>query len=222
MIDSLINLYENENTINSKYHQVFYTLQKNDVQSAENLFDTIPDLFYLTAYQQAYHQAMEDYIDYLANIIQNEENIIAPDSAQVEILEELASLESSMPSVYARNILLACGKIDYSEPIYLPNLNKSSFQSDQDFQHTIKNDFSQSLKVYPSPANDFVIVEFSLSTLDGKIVIHDVTGKDVRVFKLNNQRDQIIVNVSDLKPGFYFVSLYSGSHPIASSKLTIK
>jgi len=52
----------------------------------------------------------------------------------------MVSLESGIPSVYARNILLSCGKIEYKEPIYLPDYNKSSFQINEDSEYTIKND----------------------------------------------------------------------------------
>jgi len=65
VVDSIIALYQNENTVNAKYHQVFYNLQKNNTQTAMNLIDTIPDMFTLTTSQQASHQAMEDYITFL-------------------------------------------------------------------------------------------------------------------------------------------------------------
>jgi hypothetical protein len=220
--DSLIGLYANENTLDAKYHQIFLALEEGEVITAENLFDTIPELFNLTAAQLQYHQEMEGYIDYLADVIQEEENISDPDSTEIVSLENMVSVKSGLPMVYARNILLACNKTEYTEPIYLPDITKSAIQTDNEFKITKSMDTQASLRIYPSPADNFIIIDFKLDKTGGNIAISDAAGREVKVQHLNKQRDQVIVDVSDFKSGLYIVSLYSGNHFMTSSKFTIK
>lgn len=77
--------------------------------------------------------------------------------------------------------------------------------------------------IFPNPAeNDFVNVQFNSSSKEVMLNIIDLTGKLVYTdifYNQNNQNQQL--NISDLNPGLYIISLQSGNSRI-SKKLIVK
>jgi hypothetical protein len=60
--------------------------------------------------------------------------------------------------------------------------------------------------IYPNPAKDHFFIDHSF--VDGSIRITDVQGKLVQETMITNER----INISNLKPGFYFVTVIKGAY----------
>jgi hypothetical protein len=61
-------------------------------------------------------------------------------------------------------------------------------------------------EVYPNPANEFLTIETKSGFATAQI--YDIQGRKLQQFNLNNSKEQI--NISDLKPGMYIVSVMAG------------
>ena len=65
----------------------------------------------------------------------------------------------------------------------------------------------QSFLVYPNPANDEIIIEFSLDSKPKLIVLFDAFGK--QVYKIiPDESGSHIINTSDVNSGIYFLKLF--------------
>lgn len=92
-----------------------------------------------------------------------------------------------------------------------PNLYWASLTSMED--HEIKSFFS----IVPNPANDFIRINSRQGDFfNGDLSIRDVCGKLVLQQRMNRQEE---INVSDLMPGIYFVSLSFGDKQLELGKL---
>jgi len=62
------------------------------------------------------------------------------------------------------------------------------------------------LKVYPNPAKDYIIVEYTLNSNsdDVSIDLYDISGKRIRSIKVDNTHDWLVVPLTDLPGGNYF------------------
>lgn len=74
---------------------------------------------------------------------------------------------------------------------------------------------------FPNPFVGSTKVEYSLPTQNGKIVINDITGKQVQILSLNNA-EGIVEFGNDLKSGTYFYSLYSDDKMISRNKMIVQ
>src|SRR4029078_52972 len=74
-----------------------------------------------------------------------------------------------------------------------------------------------SLRAYPLPAKDQVTIEHAV-TGKGTLSITTTDGRLVKQMDVKPDLDQSIINISNLKAGFYIVRFVNGSH-IESIKL---
>jgi hypothetical protein len=81
---------------------------------------------------------------------------------------------------------------------------------------TVEVEQTPTLSIVPNPANDFIRVNAGLGVeATGEIIIRDVCGKQVVQQRLNKGEG---IDVSDLKPGIYFVSLAMEGRQVALGK----
>jgi|688.fasta_scaffold119039_2 hypothetical protein len=81
---------------------------------------------------------------------------------------------------------------------------------------TVEVEQTPTLSIVPNPANDFIRVNAGLGVeATGEIIIRDVCGKQVVQQRLNKGEG---MDVSDLKPGIYFVSLAMEGRQVALGK----
>jgi hypothetical protein len=217
-LDSLALLFASDNTLSSKYRLAFLYLGKGDVTEGTAVLATIPSQFGLTSQDLTSHQAIVDYYTLLAAMPQG---IFEADSAQLEQIHNIASNVPGEASVYARNILLALDKTAYNEPILLPDLYKSA-EAVEAYENLLNTGQPPSLKVYPNPSKDYVIIEFLTTDLENAMIeITDSNGRSLNNIQLQSNRDQLVVDTHNWKPGIYFIVLKTGSKTIESTKLSI-
>lgn len=77
----------------------------------------------------------------------------------------------------------------------------------------------QSISLYPNPASDEVTVKCAFLS-NGTIKIFDISGKEKINFPVNALEDTVVIPVSQLPAGSYFVSIIS-SGAVYQKKLLI-
>jgi hypothetical protein len=75
-------------------------------------------------------------------------------------------------------------------------------------------------KVYPNPANDYVVVE-SKNELIKKIDLIDITGKSVRTIT-GIMQNSITINISALLNGLYFIKTQTSNNDVLVNKILIQ
>ncbi|MFU8844889.1 MAG: T9SS type A sorting domain-containing protein, partial [Bacteroidales bacterium] len=123
-------------------------------------------------------------------------------------------------AMYATNMLIALGEVQYEEPVIMPDYLKSAGASGSQ-PGVDKTRKPQMLKVKPNPAKDFMIVEYELET-GGNILIEitDISGKPVHSMQAINTRDEVTVDTRHWKPGAHIVTLKLNGKPVESVKFT--
>jgi len=220
--DSLIALLQNEDKLEAKYGLVFDYLKQGDTAFMTAELNNIPAVFDLTEEEQQIHQ---DYLTYTGIILKLKYDTVyghSPDNTQVATLFALADSNDNLPSVYARNLLIRLGLIDYSDPVYFPSNLNSGFAGKWPFTET-NYPTKSSLDVFPNPAGDYFIVEFAIahSYKQAVITIHDMKGKTVDNYQLSGNHNQIVLQTGTLNNGIYMVTLYIDNKAIDTQKITI-
>ncbi len=80
------------------------------------------------------------------------------------------------------------------------------------------------VKVYPNPANDFVVISYEISkAINGlRLVICDANGKTVYDKELNKAKDELLITLKDYAKGNYIVTLFNNGKVVNSSKIVIQ
>ncbi len=69
---------------------------------------------------------------------------------------------------------------------------------------------SNQVKVYPNPAQEVLVVEWAPTERTNTLIcMHDIAGQEVRQLRID-QAHRIELNVHDLAPGLYFVTVHNG------------
>ncbi|MCD4773822.1 MAG: T9SS type A sorting domain-containing protein, partial [Bacteroidales bacterium] len=121
---------------------------------------------------------------------------------------------------YARNILINDSLITYSEPLYFPDLLKSNPVWDFKIPD---NDKELLMKIFPNPAGNYFIIEYDLSEFQGNsiLVISDINGKQLKLFILKSEHNQLIISTEYFKSGTYLVQLMLNGTLKESTKIVI-
>ena len=223
IIDSLINIYTNENDLESKYKLASLYAEKLMFQTGKCIIDSIPDDYSLTTVQQDEFEVFSDYYDYLESCYQDTSVIFYPDSTQLTALLDLTYFETRKTSVLARSILIASGYLNYKEPIFFPDLYKSDKDIEFDeisfFEHTQDVVFM----VYPNPSRDYIIAEYSSGkeSFKGEISIRGIGGKLLFKTSIIKSQDHLLIDTRNLNQGVYIASLEIEGKQIDSMKFTI-
>lgn len=219
--DSVISLYEEDNTLKSSYRLAWLYLEKGEYLLGNITMNNIPVLFSLSDNEQLVYNQMTGIYSILSNLRANGCTIDSLTASQVNEFHVLASEGAQRPCAYARNILLALDEIAYDEPILFPNLLKSS-EAKVGYENLINAQPPQILEVYPNPSKDFVILKYKLDTeQEGIIEIQDVSGKTIQILQFTEIQDQITVATQDWNAGLYIASIIMDGKSIESIKFTL-
>jgi hypothetical protein len=215
-LDSLAMLYATDHTPESKYRLAFLQLERGEALQGQATLNAIPVQFTLRHGQVDEHAKLVEYYSLLATFAGS-----APDSAAVQALYDLSQQEPYHAAMYATNMLIALGEVQYEEPVIMPDYLKSARASGSQ-PGVDKIHKPQMLKVKPNPAKDFIIVEYELET-GGNILIEitDISGKPVHSMQAINARDEVTVDTRNWTPGAHIVTLKLNGKPVESVKFTI-
>lgn len=77
--------------------------------------------------------------------------------------------------------------------------------------------------IYPNPANELVSIHFNFDNAEkAKIILTDYTGKELKIVESiqNSGLQNILLNVSELKGGIYFISIFTQTE-VVTKKLVM-
>ena len=220
--DSLVWLLCYRNTLESHYDLATWYHDKGQYIKSDSILDLIPVNFPLTNTQQANHQAYNEIFDVIKEIANDTTGLFKVDSARTITLQNIVSSNNDIPGTWARNILIATGKITYQEPIILPDTSLKSTKKDK-YRGAKQSMTGSGLKVYPNPANDYIIIEYQFDDIpsQGMINIHNASGRIIKSFSISRSRNQEIIPVSDLPTGLYLITLVIEGVKKVSAKINI-
>jgi hypothetical protein len=218
--DSIINLYLEDNSINSNYSLAFEYLIRGDTLNAIETLSSILMNFDLTDAELVRHQ---DYVDYF-NVLMTSGMYLGYNAIDTSVNEGLLTIASSSEGLIqalARNILLSENIITYNEPFIFPDQNLKSTKYKK--HNSIITITDNSLKLYPNPALNYVIVDYSVaeSASHQSIKIIDISGRTCYDIAYFEPKGYMIIPLKDLSNGIYIFQLCQNRLPVISKKLII-
>jgi hypothetical protein len=78
------------------------------------------------------------------------------------------------------------------------------------------------IRIFPNPANDYLIIEHKLDMEpgDAHIIIRDTKGNAVKQLAVTSKQNQQVFDTKQLNPGVYIVTLYDNNKEVESVKFT--
>jgi hypothetical protein len=143
------------------------------------------------------------------------------DTSLQESLLSMVSASDGEIKTLSRNILLSKNMISYSEPFIFPDPNLKSTKNKK--HNSILTITDNSLKLYPNPALNYVIVDYSLekSASRQNIRIVDMSGRKCYDQVIDRPRGFILMSITDLSDGIYILQICQNDKPVISKKLVI-
>jgi len=219
--DSLIALYQSDNTVGSRYMQAWLYLYSSQYQQGHNIMASIPANFTLAEDELAEYQNMQWLYAMLKGLSESGNGLDSLSGAQILQLQEIDADETGFASVYARNILLAIDELEYQEPIILPNSMKSA-EVEEAYHEVLNSKAPTMLEVYPNPSKDFIILAYQFDKeTKGMIGIRDISGKPVQSIPFDGIQDQVTVTTRGWTAGVYVLSLVVNDKVIETTKFTL-
>lgn len=219
--DSIVALYQADNTLNSSYRLAWLYLERGEYQNGESVLNNIPAQYSPDEEEQLEYNEISAIYDMLAGLYENGNIIDSLTGSQISELQTLEAEGTLTAQAYARNILLALDEIEYEEPVLFPDFTKSS-QAIEEYEKLINTKPPQMLEVFPNPSSGYVIIGYNLETeVDCSIEIKDVTGKTVQTLTSTGKQDQITVVTVNWTPGVYIATLFIDGKSIESCKFTL-
>jgi hypothetical protein len=220
--DSVISLLQNENHLSSRYTLMSEYLNRGDTALAKQVYQNIPVGFDLSSVESTNWQYFEAWLTYQTEQKRQDVLFSEPDSIQLGYLSQALSNTKSTTNAIFRNFLVAYDTLTYKEP-YLP-VDTTMKSSKVKLRPLPSKQEYQSIRVYPNPASDYVIVDYSGSGLNDQLIeitIFSASGKLVQRTSTNASSGFSVLNTVDLISGMYLVRLSNGKKTLGSSKLTI-
>ncbi|MCK9218945.1 MAG: T9SS type A sorting domain-containing protein [Bacteroidales bacterium] len=220
--DSLNWLFNYHATISTQYDKAGWLHAMGEFTQAKDVLNTIPASFNLNAAQSSTNDAYLDFYELSEAIHSDTTSVFRVDSTTASSLQAITAVNNDLPGVYARNILLAKGKISYQEPVILPDTGLKQAKKTK-YRGGKESGKTQVISVFPNPARDYFVVRIDLpeSFVNGIIKLYDGNGKVLQSFDFFNQKDQIIIPATNLNSGLYLLELYINGSKISSAKITV-
>jgi len=219
--------------------KLFYILSRYIIQDTTFLtpldslkklltIDDHPESKYLLSFILL-HQVYLAYFQILAQLNQIGQVVPVNDSSLIEDLQGLAEDDNEFPGAFARNLLIASGLMNYSEPIEFPDTSLPGPSLPIWNKENDEGSFSISnesfIRVFPNPAKDYIIIEFLCSSVkeigELRIDITDGSGNLIRTIYPSKSYDQIIFRTGNLFSGLYLCELKANKKVLFSEKFIL-
>jgi hypothetical protein len=181
----------------------------------------IPQEFALSPALQTEHQNFSQLLEMEHTAIVNNKSLLQTDSMQVLNLIALELGSEGLMKVYARNLLYGIqGATDYSEPYQMP---QSGLKDTRIRWVKGSSNTSNSLKLYPNPARNYVIAEYFLKEHSTNCVLtfYNNTGVVFKELPVSVTHGYARFMVDDLPSGLYLCKLVCGLETLDAVKLII-
>ncbi len=222
--DSLLVLLQNRNTLSAKYMLAFEYLKRDENENVTQVLNNISSQFEFSTTEQQQYEDYNNYFQVIMDLKSQNLTIFDINTDQQNQLMELAVQGSEPVQTYARNILLANNLISYQEPIDLPDETKSTPTGKE--PKPTKSFKDGSLKLYPNPAMQYVIVDYNftdqVSSLESMVLtIISGDGKTVDQRNIVKPQDQLLIDCRKLNSGSYICKMACGKKTLGLGKFII-
>jgi Subtilase family len=138
-----------------------------------------------------------------------------------QIMRSLAATSSPI-AINAQNTLdFFKGEVveRFAEPIIVvPNTNRVMNTDTSTFQYS---SYNYELNNYPNPFNENTVIEVTIPVnTKGKLLITDVTGRQLKQIELSQTENEVELNGNKLGYGVFFYSLYINDEFVTTKKMT--
>jgi len=221
--DSIIVLYQDESSLQSKYRLAFAYWENNQEEQALNTLSEISLDFELSSREQEIHQQYLDYFDILQTLKDSNLNVRLLDSTSVQNLINIMNAHLPLIGAYARSLLIKGRHINYTESVSFPLQIKSYPAYYYLNPAKINLPEQDKLVLFPNPCGDYVIVYYSTIEEDrtGIVRLCNIQSIVLKRIQLNSLRNQHLINLSEYPDGIYIIQLLLDDRSI-SSRLLIK
>lgn len=216
--DSIINLLENEEKVQAKYALVDEYLSIHDTISATSAYNAIDTDFDLNNEEYDNWLDYEDWLDYRLEQVNGGKGITEPDSLQLVSLYQLYNDSDNQLKATLRNLLRFADTLSYNEP-YL-TVDTSMKTGNVRLRPSGSSKTHNELLIYPNPARNYFIIDFSGLNVDDDIVIvevYSIDGKPLKELIINYASGFKVIDTRMWKSGSYVIAL-KGSGKIIGSK----
>ena len=152
---------------------------------------------------------------YLATVARNIDTLTNGQVAQLRSVAEQCPFEGGNAVYLARDLLVLVDTVyaDYDSDC----ADRSRFATGhiESFKKAIKNDIS----IYPNPTKGLINITGKI--VKGKIILSDIAGRIVLTQTINTINSFASLDISVLKDGVYFYSIYSGADIRKQDRLII-
>lgn len=213
---------QTENTPEPAFLLADILLGENNYEAASQAITTLQGNLALDAFlvQQA-----ADYLTMIGILQTLQTDSIQPfalDSLHAVPLFNLYQSGENAACVMARDMLIASGLLNYQEPINDYEVTKS-IKAEQKTFISKGAESGESLRLLPNPASTYTIAEYNIFSKQGNamLALHNIAGNIVWKEDIVKTNDQLVIDLTGIKPGVYTVSLSCGNKIISSRKLTV-
>jgi hypothetical protein len=216
--DSLITLYQNESSLPAKYNLAFLYLNQSDSTNTINVLYNIPIEFNLSAQELSNHDKYLELVNFVWQL--KSDTTAGLDSSQIQALNNLSSFKRVIPGIFASNLLIKEGILNYDEPVYLVDLFKSTPVTQKELPIGPKHSH---LSLFPNPAGTYFIAEYDIADQlsVGYLSISDMNGKELTTIQLKDNQNQVVIPCFEYPDGVYIIGLYTDRQLIDARKISL-
>lgn len=201
------------------YYKAYQALEEGDTATGLQIMQNIKVEFGFNQVQTDEHNQIAEKYYVLCNLLVGNRPVQLIDSATAINLMQNISDNNIFCDEWLRNTLLTNGWINFSETYILPNETKSAIA---EIPKQKKSSNEAFLRVYPNPANDYIVIEYHTGKPGSSIIaISDIMGRPVKQLALQKQTDQLVYITKNLVSGLYRCSLINDGRIKSTVKFSV-
>ena len=146
---------------------------------------------------------------------------LQPDSVQANTLFDIFEQKLGLAGIYAQNLLIAAGLLEYEADIEIPEMLKFMPVFQNERRRVVTT--AAYLKVFPNPARNFITVEYNLDSepANAEVLVIAADGRIIRQANLKNSHAQVVIELHNLPSGMYIIQLKNNHKMLGIGKFNI-
>lgn len=223
-MDSVIYQLESANYLYAKYQLANIYLSLNEFEQLNTTLTAIPENYSLKDELLTEYEQICEYFALMVNLKNQNRNIYQLTESEIVDLNYWYENESNLASIFALNILRQRGNMEYQEPYIFPDDDLKSGSIQLQNENRFSSIQSENLRVYPNPANDYLVCEYQLLEAYDHATISIVqsgSAKSLYTKTLENQQDALVIDLTSFKSGNYILMLIAEGKAIQTVSINI-
>jgi photosystem II stability/assembly factor-like uncharacterized protein len=223
-IDTLTLLLSSAKSIEARYHLAGIYYHMGNFTEMNNTLGAINTDFVLDSYHTQELNELASYYDLLSVLKTEERTPFEMTEAEISSLTSLYENSTNKAAVYARNILLYAGIIEYEAPVILPDMSMKSSLIDWQATPQAANTPKAQLNIYPNPAREYIVLDYDITGDFQKasiLIYQSAKGNLIKQQELFGSQNAVVIDIANLLSGVYLATLQIDGYAIETVKFTI-